>query len=91
VSNDSHSSDSEIICNVEETYEIIESVPEISPQPIDRHDTIDTHHNSSEPTPPSVPEVVVELVQEVSFPSTNAAKKVQRERQKQNWQEKEIS
>lgn len=83
MSNDSCSNDYEIICNVVEeatTFEIIDACasiphePETPPQPIDRHDTIDNGHESAELPPPTVPEVIVEHVQEVSFP-THTAKK----------------
>lgn len=68
---DSCSNDNEISCNVDEINEINESVilePEIPPQPIDRHDTIDHRQESADFPPPSVPETAVEHVQEVSFP-----------------------
>lgn len=89
VSNESCSNDNEINCDLDEdakTFEIIgayASVPnetETPPQPIDRHDTIEHERETAEFTPPSVPEVTVEHVQEVSFPRTSREKSSTRQR-----------
>lgn len=76
VSNDSCSSDYEIIYNVvEETTqnEMVETAPlelVIPPQPIDRHDSIDNEQESAAVPSPSEPEATVEHVAEVSFHRT---------------------